>query len=239
MKRNIFVFQHVDCEGPGIFGAVAGPSLRLFDPSRSLPSESELGQAAGLIVLGGPMGVYEADRYPWILEEVGRVQTAVKVGIPVLGICLGSQILASALGASVRPQARKEIGWDAIELSAAAASDPLLGGLPPRLPAFHWHGDTFDLPEGAAHLAASRLCQNQAFRHGGNAWGLQFHLEIDREDPARWAKAYRDEVRETAAPTVGSDFQGDTEKFWPLLRNCAGKVAERFLKMCADTPKKC
>jgi GMP synthase-like glutamine amidotransferase len=238
MKRNIFVFQHVDCEGPGVFEACAGPSLRVFVPSRELPAEGDLLSAAGLIVLGGPMGVYEKEQHPWMVEELNRVRAAVRSGIPVLGICLGSQILAAALGASVYPQTHKEIGWDDIQLSEAATDDPLLGGMPTKLKVFHWHGDTFDLPGGAVHLASSPLCENQAFRFSDNAWGFQCHLEIDREDPVRWAQVYGEEVRHAAAPTVGSDLLGDTEKFWPALRKHAEQVAERFVGRCRDMAKK-
>ena len=232
MKRNIFVFQHVDCEGPGAFGGSAA-ALEIRDPSRRLPSRDEIAASSGLIVLGGPMGVYETERYPWMTEEIDRVACAVRAGKPVLGVCLGSQILAAALGARVYPHARKEIGWDDIELLAGARDDPLLTGLPSTVKAFHWHGDTFDLPAGAVHLASSRTCRNQAFRFGPNAWGLQCHLEIDRDDPLNWAQVYCEEVRETGAPTVGTNFRADTEMFWPLLRNHAERVATRFVTLCS------
>lgn len=231
-EGKILVFQHVDCEGPGVFGE-CGARLESFDPAKRLPSEQELSRAAGLIVLGGPMGVYQTERHPWLAREVELVGKAARAGKPVIGICLGSQILAAALGARVYPHDRKEIGWDHIALSPDAMSDPLFCDMPSPLQVFHWHGDTFDLPSRAVLLALSSVCKHQIFRFGKRAWGLQCHLEISREDPANWAAVYAEEVIQTNAPTVGDDFGRDTELYWPRLRTFAGKMAKRFFGFCS------
>jgi len=236
LAGKVLVFQHVDCEGPGIFAQAAlkqGFELVILDPSKRLPTAEEMFEARGLIVLGGPMGVYESGRYSWIAAEVERVGEAVRSGKPVIGICLGSQVLASALGARVFPHTRKEIGWDDIELLPGSQQDPLLRDLPSPLEVFHWHGDTFDLPEGAVCLAQSRTCRNQIFRFGAKAWGLQCHLEIERTDPITWSKVYQEEVRKTRAPTVGEDFDRDTDRYWPLLQPVARQVAGRFFGFCS------
>ncbi len=134
---------------------------------------------SGLIVMGGPMGVYEQDRYPFLKRELDYIGKVIAAKKPVLGICLGSQLIAHALGARVYPNKKKEIGWYRVHLTAEGKKDPLMkgGANAPRV--FQWHGDTFDLPKGARRLASSSLCKNQAFRFGNNVYGLQYHLEVD------------------------------------------------------------
>jgi GMP synthase (glutamine-hydrolysing) len=129
-----------------------------------------MGDAAGLIVMGGPMGVYEEARFPFLRRERNLIERALADRVPVLGICLGSQLLASALGAPVRKGLRKEIGWHPVYLEDAAGDDPLFRETPVEFDAFHWHGDVFDLPTGAVRLAHSSLTEYQAFRYGENAY---------------------------------------------------------------------
>jgi GMP synthase (glutamine-hydrolysing) len=130
-----------------------------------------------LIVLGAPVGVYEDDRYPFLAEEYTLLQRRLDARLPTLGICLGAQLIARALGARVYPSGVKEIGWAPITLSETGASGPLrhLAGVP----VLHWHGDTFDLPVGATHLASTSVCMNQAFAIDAHALGIQFHPEVD------------------------------------------------------------
>jgi GMP synthase (glutamine-hydrolysing) len=151
-------------------------SLRAFHPE----------QLAGLVVMGGPMNVDETDRYPFLADEVKWIRQAVEMGLPVLGICLGSQLLAKALGSRVVPSRVKEIGWYDVQLTDAAQTDPLFAGCNATEVVFQWHGDTFDLPPGAVQLARSSQCENQAFRYGRNAYGLQFHLEVTAHIIATW-----------------------------------------------------
>lgn len=120
--------------------------------------------------MGGPMGVYEEEQYPWLTTEKKLIREAIAAGKPVLGICLGAQLIAAALGAKVYPNKEKEIGWYPVQFHPDLAPSPTT--------VFHWHGDTFDLPENAEHLAETPVCKNQAYRVGDRVYGLQFHFEI-------------------------------------------------------------
>jgi len=142
----------------------------------------------GWIVMGGPMNVDETDRYPYLAGERALLAELIAGDRPVLGICLGSQLLARAAGARVYPKRPKEIGVYEIELTPAARSDPLLGGFGDRQEVFQWHGDTFDLPEGAVQLARSELFEQQAFRLGRRVYGLQFHLECTLDMVREWCR---------------------------------------------------
>ena len=136
--------------------------------------------------MGGPMNVDETQRYPFLAAEVDWIRRALDLRLPMLGICLGDQLLAKALGAKVFPNRVKEIGWYSMEMTPAAAADPLFAGCGKSLTVFQWHGDTFDLPPGAVHLAHSPLCAQQAFRAGPCAYGLQFHVEMTAAMIADW-----------------------------------------------------
>ncbi len=186
--RPWIVLQHVSWEGPG---AIAGEArarripleIHRMDLDARIPEPDDL---SGLIVMGGPMGVYETDRYSFIEGECGLIAEVVRRGLPVLGVCLGAQLLASALGGRVYRGPAAEIGFGNVELTEDARQDPVFKALPATLPAFHWHGDTFDLPEGAVLLAKNATYAHQAFRFGRNAYGLQFHNEVDRETWLGW-----------------------------------------------------
>lgn len=197
MPRALVV-QHVAVEGPGLLGAalqargVALRTVRVF-AGEPVPAGCE---ADALVVMGGPMGVYDGDRHPHLRDELRLIESALAAGRPIIGTCLGSQLLAAALGARVYPNTRKEIGWHEVALAAAARDDALLAGAPDRFTPVHWHGDVFDLPAGAVHLARSALTPHQAFRHGDNAWGLLFHLELERPQLDSWLTAFADEMRD-------------------------------------------
>jgi GMP synthase (glutamine-hydrolysing) len=187
--KSVLALRHVSHEGLGLLEEILrqqGLACQIID----LPAESawsfKPGEWSGLIVLGGPMNVDEVDRYPFLAEEVGWIRQAISADLPVLGICLGSQLLAKANGARVYPNPVKEIGWYPIEWTAAAADDSLLAGCARSPYVFQWHGDTFDLPHGATLLATSPLCRHQAFRIGNSAYGLQFHIEVNAEIIALW-----------------------------------------------------
>ena len=142
------------------------------------PVPNSMDPYAALVVMGGPMAVYESGRYPHLEDEIRLIRHALAESKPVLGVCLGSQLLAAALGAVVEP-ARKELGWHSIALTEAAERDPLWKGIESPLEVFHWHGDAFGLPPGARHLASSSVTPHQAFAHATNAYGLLFHMEMD------------------------------------------------------------
>jgi GMP synthase (glutamine-hydrolysing) len=135
-----------------------------------------------LIVMGGPMNIYEEDRFPWLAREKTFIRDTIDSGNIVLGICLGSQLIADALGAKIHKNQYPEIGWFDVRLTDAASKSKVFGRLPERLTVFHWHGDTFDLPPGATWIAESDACRNQAFEYGGGrVIGLQFHLDTTLE----------------------------------------------------------
>ena len=137
-----------------------------------------MGDAAGLVVLGGPMGVYEHNHYPFLEAAMRLIDQALKEENPVLGVCLGSQLLAAVLGASVTHGPQKEIGWHPIELNVAASDDLLMADMERSFVGYHWYGDIFDLPEGATALASSAHTACQAFVHGLSAYGILFHMEM-------------------------------------------------------------
>ena len=194
---EVLVLQHEDCEPLGtIEDALRGAGLR-FRYVRGYAGEpvpGDLGNAPGLVVMGGPMGVYEAERYPFLADEMELIEQAVARNVPVLGTCLGSQLLATVLGASVRPGAQREIGWYPVTRTEAGADDPLWGLLPPTFVGFQWHGDVFDVPPGAVHLASSELTQCQAFRYGPSAYGVLSHSEVTEEIVREWTTAFADEL---------------------------------------------
>ena len=180
---DAIVVQHVAPEPPGAIGdalEAADVSLRFVRPYAGDRVPTDIGGASGLVVMGGPMGVYEANRHSFLKDEMRLIEDALHHDIPVLGVCLGSQLLAAALGASVRPSGRQEIGWHTVRLSPVAQSDPLWTGVEPEFVAYHWHGDVFDLPKGAVSLASSTLTEHQVFRSGARAWGFLFHIEVTR-----------------------------------------------------------
>jgi GMP synthase-like glutamine amidotransferase len=148
--------------------------MRLFDTER-LP---ELGKLDLLIVMGGPMSVNDENTYPWLRPEKKLISDTIQAGIPIIGICLGAQLIASSLGASVYRNTHKEIGW--FPLTSTISNEEVFR-FPSQCQAFHWHGETFDLPSGAIRLASSEACRNQAFQIGRHVFGLQFHLEATPE----------------------------------------------------------
>lgn len=195
-SRTVLVVQHVEVEGLGMLGELLverGIAPKWLRPSDPVPA-SPLEDVHGLVVLGGPMGVYESDRHPRLCDEMNLLGDALGRQLPVLGICLGSQLLAAALGARVYPGPRKELGWLDVTLQADASDDALFRGVPSRFRALHWHGDVFDLPSGARHLASSELTAHQAFSHGDSAWGLLFHLEAGSAEVRAMANAFPEEI---------------------------------------------
>ena len=164
-------------------------STRLFagDP---LPQNDQFGM---LVVMGGPMGIYDEQEYPWLIAEKSFIRATIEAGRPVLGICLGAQLIADVLGARVSANTQKEIGWFPVT-STDAVPDGLTGILPEKQTVFHWHGDTFDLPADAIHLYSSNACRNQAFLFKDRVLGLQFHLETTLESAMSLMQNCRNEL---------------------------------------------
>jgi GMP synthase (glutamine-hydrolysing) len=197
---DVLVIQHVAPEPPGTLADVLVAQghrlrvVRLFD-GEPVPEQMD---ADALVVMGGPMSVGDLDRLPHLQEECRLIEQALDAEAPVLGICLGSQLIAHVLGAPVRAGRGKEIGWYPVFLTAE--DDPLLYDVPPEFTALHWHGDVFDLPRGATHLARSAMTDVQAFRYGSPeaplAYGFLFHLEVTPVLVRTMVKAFADELSE-------------------------------------------
>ena len=179
-KLKIHTLQHVPFEGLGCIDqwiTTKGHTVnytKLYDN----PQFPVLDEFDWLIVMGGPMGVYDEAMYPWLKEEKEFIRRAIEGGKTIVGICLGSQLIAEVLGAKVYPNKRKEIGWFDIQKTEFAKSQPLLEQIEEQFTVFHWHGDTFDLPAGSERLFSSAVCLNQAFLYKKKVLGLQFHFEV-------------------------------------------------------------
>ena len=165
-----------------------------------------------IIVLGGPIGAYQELAYPFLGQELALLERRLAAAQPTLGICLGAQLMARALGARVYPAPTKEIGWSKLGLSEAGRNGPLrhFAGVP----VLHWHGDTFDLPNGAELLASTEVCANQAFSFGHHALACQFHPEISRHGFERWLIGHASDI--AAVPGISpAPLRHDTERFAP------------------------
>lgn len=184
---RLHYLQHVPFEHPAGILEWALARGFLIDATRLYAGEPlpALEDFDWLVLMGGPMNVYEYDRYPWLAAEHELVGRAARAGKTVLGICLGAQLIACALGGRVRRNREREIGWYPIAETDACRASPWAGVLGEGLAVLHWHGDTFTPPPGALHLATSRACAQQGFVWGGRVLALQFHLELGREDLAR------------------------------------------------------
>jgi len=194
---TVQIIKHIDIEGPGTIGGFLdddGISYNVIDVFNDEPLPNSLSNTSAVIVLGGPMNVYEEDKYPFLKQEDEFLKEVIEEGLPTLGFCLGAQLIAKATGALVKKNPQKEIGWFSVSVTEDGSDDPLLQGFQEEFEVFQWHGDTFDIPDGAVRLAESELCPNQAFRVGHSIYGLQFHVEVTDEMIYQWLDAYRDEV---------------------------------------------
>ncbi|MHB8531110.1 MAG: type 1 glutamine amidotransferase [Solirubrobacteraceae bacterium] len=230
LAPRLLVLQHARCEPPGVYE----DELRergieidrvLLDEGESLP---DWRGHAGLIVMGGAMGCYERGAYPWLDGELRLIGEAVAAGKPYWGVCLGAQLLASALGARVASGPQPEMGVREVQLTPAAASDPVFSQAPPRFRSLQWHGDTYELPAGAVQLARSSLYEQQAFVRG-RAYGLQFHLEVDRALARRWARvpSYAEDLERHDGPGAAArmveQVAAAEHESAPLARSLLGR----------------
>jgi len=222
---SVLVFQHDPHDGPGYLGeALLERGARLtiirLDEDEAVPDPSAYDM---LLVMGGAMNVYQEDKYPWLLQETHAISRVVAAGKPVLGVCLGGQLLAKALGAKVHLGAATEIGLTQITLTEAGESDPLFEGLS-QVEAVEWHDDTFDIPSGAIVLARSEGCAHQAFRFGQWVYGLQFHPEVSPMMLAEW-------IKEADEPIDRSSFQRAIETKVGALQSQADRLIDNFVRV--------
>ena len=235
------VLQHIACEPPGVFEDVLierGAQIHRveLDEGERLPDWRDVDL---IVAMGGPMSVNDEDEHPWLVEEKRLIREAVQAGIGYWGACLGVQLLASALGARVYTGAVPEVGMLPVTLTDEAMGDPVLGGLPRELPSLQWHGDTFDLPDGAVLLASSPAYPHQAFRYGRAAYGVQFHVEVTGDIARQWAEvpAYVDSLERTlgagAAPQLFEEFDRSAGEMQRLART----MFERWVDVAVAAPR--
>jgi GMP synthase (glutamine-hydrolysing) len=231
MKSAVIV-RHVAFEDLGTFEPVlASLAYRIVwhEAGRAnLPADLAM-QADLLVVLGGPIGVYDTDDYPFMTQEIDVVRRRLAVDAPTLGICLGSQIMAAAMGAKVYPGSNgKEIGWSTLELTPDGAQGPLAEIGPDRTGVLHWHGDTFDLPAGACLLASTGQYRHQAFSIGRRGLALQFHPEVSATGLESWFIGHALEIASTPGLSV-RQLRAETARHAPTLAQCGPAMLKRWL----------
>lgn len=240
MSTTLLILQHIACEPPAAFeDELRSRGLELvrveLDEGEPLPARDGF---AGIVVMGGPMGAYEEESHSWLAGEKRYLREAVERDVPVWGVCLGAQLLAASLGARVYRGPAAEVGLLPVQITEAAAGDPVFGDAPPSIPALQWHGDTFDLPEGATLLARSPAYENQAFRVG-RSYGLQFHVEVTPELAAQWGEvpAYTQSLEAILGPGALERLVGEVAEHsgatLPLARRLFGRWLEHVVRVPA------
>lgn len=189
---NVLIVKHVEIEGPGLIEYLLNQKrishqVLCLESGARLPKPDDF---THIVLLGGPMNVYEENRYPFLKKEDLFIKEVIQRGKPILGICLGAQLMAKAMGAKVFKAPVNEIGWYDVSLTRIGARDPLFYNLPKTFPVFQWHEDTFEIPMAGKLIATSSPIAHQAFRYGENAYGLQFHLEVTEKMITDWVETY-------------------------------------------------
>lgn len=231
--KNAIVIRHIAFEDLGTIESVLrqqGYAIKYFEAGLDNIAQIAPLNPDILIVLGGPIGVYDEQDYPFLTDEIRLLEKRLEADLPTLGICLGAQIIARALGARVYPGEKKEIGWSAIELSEAGKNSPLVHLLTDNTPVLHWHGDTFDLPTGSTLLASTNLYTNQAFSWGKSCLGLQFHPEVTALNLERWFIGHACEINATPNVNVAK-LRQDTALYANRLVSQASKVWLDWLEL--------
>jgi GMP synthase (glutamine-hydrolysing) len=233
---RILVFQHVAAEPLGTLDPLIrrrGHRIRFVNFEREPDAEPSIDRYRGLVVLGGPMNVEDQAARPHLRTELRAIEAALKQDKPVLGICLGAQLLAHVLGAPVQRHHQPEIGWYRLQTTAAAAGDPVLSPLAPHSPIFQWHSRSFALPADAVHLARTDSCEQQAFRWGRSAYGFQFHLEMDLALIERWlaTPTYRAELESAGLGHDAGAIRAATTQHIGAMQALAEPVFNRFLDL--------
>jgi GMP synthase (glutamine-hydrolysing) len=217
MDEKVVVIKHVEQEGGGLiedYFRNEGWAVQVVELERGEPLPADVAGFAALIVLGGPMSVYQKKAYPFLSDEENLIRKALVDEVPLLGICLGAQLLAKTCGARVRKAPQNEVGWHHVRLTREGRRDILFRGSGDGMVVFQWHEDTFDMPKGGMLLAEGHPCRNQAFKIGSNAYGLQFHIEVTTDMVKSWMEGEKDKIDMDRilkdAETMKADFQGQT-----------------------------
>ena len=237
---RLLVLQHIPVEHPGVFrdflkeDGVDWDAVEL-DGGEPIPS---LAGYDALWVMGGPMDVWEEERYPWLVDEKAVIREAVSArGMPFLGICLGHQLLADALGGTVASMISPEVGILDVELTPAGRSDPLLAGLPQGFKCLQWHdAEVVEPPPDATVLAGSSRCAVQALRVGENAYGLQYHVELTASTVSEWAQvsAYKQSLERVLGANALPRLDAEARLRMPAFNRDARRLYDNFMALCAS-----
>jgi GMP synthase (glutamine-hydrolysing) len=229
------VLRHHPAEGLGLIGNAlrdVGVQHRVLDTPRGEALPRDIRDVGGIIVLGGPMSANDSDQLPWLRKELELLDRALTAGRPVLGICLGAQMIARALGGKVFPGEKREVGWSPVTFTPEGKDDPLLLGVPDQLTVFHMHGDTYELPPDGTNLATTPLFEQQAFSWGETVYGFQFHLEFTDAIIARLTTEPESQqyIREAGADPqeVNAESPGHVK----ALTDVAQDIFTRYFRQC-------
>ena len=239
---RILVCQHVPHEILGTLNPLikqAGFRIKYINFGRHPLEQPNLDSYDGLIVLGGPMNVDEVEKHPHLVTEMHLIEQAIQKDIPILGVCLGAQLMAKVLGASVSRNPEREIGWYDVSLTENGCVDPLFKSFQKVEKIFQWHGDTFDIPSSAIHLASTPTCTGQAFRYGDRVYGFQFHLEVDEAMIDRWLKvpANQQELDLCGGKIHIDEIRRLTPRYIQRLKELSGYTFGAFLNLFGETKK--
>lgn len=237
MAKKILMLKHINIEGGGTiedYLKLKGwkIDIRELQDGDALPSKLDYD---AIVILGGPMNVYEEDKYPFLKDEDKLIKEAIKKNMPTLGICLGAQLIVKAGGAKVtknivRQVHQKEIGWYKITLTDAGKKDPVFKGLGEDFDVFQWHGDTFGIPENGTLLANAELCTNQALRVGKNIYGLQFHMEVTEDMIYEWIDTYDEELQSLKGIIEVEKIRMDTKAKFSSYKDRALTFCKNFFE---------
>ena len=238
MSMQALVLQHIACEPPGLYEEVMREhDIALtrveLDEGEPLPDWQEFDL---VVAMGGPMSVNDEAALPWLKGEKQLIEQAVRAEVPFFGACLGAQLLAASLGGTVFAGSRPEVGFLPVDLTDAACSDPVFKALPRELMTFQWHGDTFSLPEGAIRLASSLTYENQAFRWGNSAYGVQFHLEVSAAMAREWAQVpeYSQALERVLGPAAAESLVAEFDQRASAMALHARAVFQRWLELASS-----
>lgn len=232
---RVLAIVHQRDAGPGVFAEemeATGVELRTWLPAENEPVPSDLDEHDAVMTFGGAMHVDQEDSHPWLAVEKAVLRELVAAGKPLLGVCLGAQLLVEAAGTQPRRAPEPEIGWRAVELTPEAATDPLLGALPQRFEAFQWHSYEVPLPPDSVVLAHSPVC-TQAYRVGEFAWGVQFHAEVSAADADAWIRDYRSDEDAVAIGLDPESLRAETAAKIPAWNALGRALCGRFLAVVA------
>ena len=253
LMRRAIILQHLDREEPGFIANICqkrGLEVQIVHLYLGMPVPAAITSGDLLVIMGGSMGVADAmdPRYPFLALELELLRQVLAQEQPVLGVCLGSQLLAHAAGSRVYPNQRpdalgvlrpwREVGFGDVRL-IGGAHEPSLAGLPERIPVLHWHGDTFDLPTDAVRLAENDVCANQAFRIGHRAFGLQFHVETDAATVRAWAKEDSEFARSALGPEGPATIISMCEEATRKMRRTGERLIANILEEMLLPAKRC